>query len=276
MLILFGAVMLFASLYIKKIESSSYPSVHDPYSNISPKTKIKYPYAKRNNRKEGIIERKRKLFGDQKIDLISASIVNLEATKNKIENYNCAFYVNEQSRIKLEIRELETNYKMEPLKKDYIADLHTFSWPSTIPLHYKIGLHDLLPLARILGARNTTVVPVVLYYDKPINSDVVYNFCILPQYRVKRLIYSIYEATSNSFIFSNTLFNLPRAKMQWLKWNGRNFKDEAIHDGNYYLSVRCLFSSRKSKKDNLELTWNYNFYHFSNLLNHKKLRNTNQ
>ncbi len=63
--------------------------------------------------------------------LLSASVENSELKPVSLQppNYKLGLYVNEPSKLIIEVREFDYVYKMEPLKKDYEKGKTIFTWP---------------------------------------------------------------------------------------------------------------------------------------------------
>lgn len=131
----------------------------------------KYKYKNYGDRREGIVPRTQLVTGE-KLDLIAAKIENLEKvpTGSIPSQYRLGFYLAESARLKIEVREFEHSYKMQPTLKIYPPGCDAFKWPSKIPLHYGIDLDRLFPLSEIRGSGGSTIVPIVLFYERPFQS----------------------------------------------------------------------------------------------------------
>jgi len=228
--------------------------------------KVEYPYKKYRDRKEGII-RKKQLVAAEKLVLISAAIENLESIEKeyKPNEYKLAFYLKESAKLKIAVSEFENYYKMQPLQEVYSPGPNHFSWPSEIPEYFNIALDDLLTLANIRGSRSTTIVPIVLYYEKPQNTDVRYRFSFIPFKRITLLEYNIYKLHKKEPIFTRTLRNIPRERITHIRWNGKDARNKKVSSGLFILNIKATFKSSQSSIYAKTVTLNYNFYHIANL-----------
>lgn len=228
-----------------------------------------YPYKKFENRKEGLIKKKTLVAGE-KLVLISTSIENQEIIPNNVTSYNLGFYLNDSAKIKIEVREFEHYYKMEPLQNNYGPGIQTFSWPSEIPGYYKINLIDLFPLAKISGSGIFKIVPIVLYYEQPSSADLFYRFGFIPNNTIKQLEYNIYRLKQKEPIFTCILKELIKDKIFYIRWNGKNNQNNPVPTDPLILNIKATFKSTPGREIRREVTLNYHFYHFVDLLKQKE------
>lgn len=233
--------------------------------------KPRYPYKKYESRKEGIVKKKQLVAGE-KLVLISAAIDNFESRPKKdAAVYNLGFYLKESARVKIEVREFENYYKMQPLRIVYPPGPNSFSWPSTIPRYYEIALEDLFALAKIRGSGSNLILPIVLYYEKPQNPDMSYRFCFIPYKTINLLEYKIYNLLSKQLIFTKTLKDLPREKIICVRWNGKDKNNNPVVSGLLNLNIKATFKAPPGSVIHKTVTLNYQFYHFANLIKHELL-----
>ena len=235
---------------------------------------LKYPYKKYEDRKEGLIKKKTLVAGE-KLVLISTSIENQEIIPKNVTSYNLGFYLKDSANIKIEVREFDYYYKMEPLQNKYSPGIQTFSWPSEIPDYYKINLIDLFPLAKISGSRIFKIVPIVLYYEQPRSADLIYRFGFIPNHTIKQLEYNIYRPNQDEPIFTGILKELIKDKIFHIRWNGKDNQNNPIPTESLILNVKATFKSSPGSEIRREVTLNYHFYHFADLLQQKGFSKNN-
>lgn len=231
----------------------------NPKNTLQAQT-IEYPYKKYKDRKEGLIKKKTLVAGE-KLVLISASIENKEVIPKNATLYSLGFYLKDSSKIKMEVREFDHYYKMEPLQDKYQPGLQTFSWPSEIPNYYNINLVDLFPLARISGAGILKIAPIMLYYENPKSTDLIYRFGFIPNNTIKKLEYSIYQSGKNEPLFIGNLRDLVREKIFHIQWNSKDNQNCPIPSGLLILNIKATFKSTPGSEVKREVTLNYQFYH---------------
>lgn len=219
-----------------------------------------YPYKKYENRKEGLVPKKTLVAGE-KLVLISASIENKEVIPKNATLYSLGFYLKDSSKIKMEVREFDHYYKMEPLQDKYQPGIQTFSWPSEIPNYYNINLVDLFPLARISGAGILKIVPIVLYHNNPRSTDLIYRFGFIPNNTIKELEYSIYQSGKDEPLFIGKLRDLVSEKIFHIQWNSKDNQNRRVPTGPLILNIKATFRSAPGSEVRREVTLNYQFYH---------------
>ena len=228
--------------------------------------KPKFPYKKYGDRKEGLIINKKKLVSG-KVNLISALLENQEIIHDEnIPQYNLGFYSSDSAKIKIEVWEYNHYYKMEPLRKTYNPGIHTFSWPSAIPLYYDIGLNDLFPLAKTRGSEGQKIIPIILYYQKPHAPSINYKFSLISNTTIIALEYKIYKLASNEPIFTARRKDLPGDKIFHIRWNGKDNQNNPVPTDLLILNIKATFKSKIRR----EVILNYHFYHFADLLKQKE------
>jgi len=231
-----------------------------------------YPYKKYADRKEGIIP-PRHLVAGEKLDLIAAKIENLEKvpTGSIPSQYRLGFYLTETARLKLEVREFEHYYKMQPIQEVYPPGPNIFKWPSKIPLHYGIDLAELFPLSEIWGSGGSTLVPIVLYYERPFNPEMTYKFSFAAYKPISVLEYKI-EDRHERLIFTRKLQDLSD-KIIHIQWNGRDINNKPVASGLLRLNIKATFKPPPGSIEYKTVTLNYQFYHFAELLWQELLTN---
>ena len=226
---------------------------------------LKYPYKKYQDRKEGLIKKKTLVAGE-KLVLISATMENQEKIPKNITKYNLGFYLKDSAKIKIEVREFDHYYKMEPLQNKYRIGIQTFSWPSEIPGYYNINLIDLFPLAKISCPGIFKIVPIVLYYEQPSSPDLIYRFGFIPNNTIKQLEYNIYRTDKDEPIFTGMLKELIKDKIFHIRWNGKDNQNNPVATDPLILNIKATFKSSPGSEIRREVTLNYHFYHFADLL----------
>jgi hypothetical protein len=232
----------------------------------------KYSYRQYEDRKEGIVKSKEPVAGE-KLVLISAAIENNETIpKDNISLYNLGFWLQDTSRVLVVARELEKSYQMEPLRRDYPAGSNQFSWPSEIPLYYKITIKDLLPLAKVIGSgapQIQQIVPLVLYYKEPQSTEVSYSFSLIGYRTIRELKYEIYRSDSLRLVYSGQSNNLRADKPFQIRWHGKDQTNKTAKNGLYTLVVEARFSAPPGETPPPPVFVNCQFYHYSELLKSK-------
>jgi hypothetical protein len=228
-----------------------------------------YPYKKYENRKEGLVAKKTLVAGE-KLVLISASMENQEIVPKNVASYNLGFYLKDSAKIKIEVREFDRYYKMEPLQDEYKPGIQTFSWPSEIPIYYNIGLTDLFPLAKISGAGILEIIPIVLYYEHPRSPDLIYRFGFIPNNAIRVLEFNIYKSGRNEPLFTGTLKDLLTEKVFHILWSGKDNQNNPVPSGLHVLNIKATFKSAPGSEVKKEVTLNYHFYHFADLFKQKE------
>jgi len=237
-----------------------------------------YPYKRYENRKEGLVKSKQLVAGE-KLVLLSAAIENNEAMpRTSFNQYRLAFCLPETSQVKIVVREFEKVYKdvrmeyrMEPLQDEYPSGTNQFSWPAEIPLYYKLTVDDLVPLATMPGSEFDTIVPLLLFYAAPMNSEVSYRFCFFPLQTISVLEYKIYRAKPLELVYSAKLRDLPGEQKTYLRWPGKNQNNQLANSGLYNLVIEATFRplpGTNAKK----LTTTYQFYHDAEIMRKSKVR----
>jgi len=234
----------------------------------------KYPYKKYEDRKEGLIKKKTLVAGE-KLVLISTSIANQEIIPQNVTSYKLGFYLKDSANIKIEVREFDHYYKMEPLQNKYRPGIQTFSWPSEIPDYYRINLNDLFPLAKISGPEIFKIVPIVLYYEQPRSADLIYRFGFIPKNTIKQLEYNIYRPNQNEPLFTGTLKELIRDKIFHIRWNGKDHQNNPVPTAWIILNIKAKFKSPPGSEIRREVTLNYHLYHFTDFLKQKGFSKNN-
>ena len=236
-----------------------------PLTSHDNKLYAQYTSQKRGDRKEGIIK-KRQLVAGERLTLVGAAIDLIEPLPaNKIpDEFNLGVYLQESTKVKIEVREFKEYYKMQPLKMTYNSGKTTFSWPAKIPHHYNINLGDLYPLAKIRQAGKTKILPIALFYDKPRSTEVNYKFCFSPQKSIARLEYKIYQTQTGRLIFSGEMTDLLRDRIFCIRWNGKNSSNRSIKNGLYTLVVKATFVRAPGRATAKTVAVDTEFYHFNN------------
>ena len=229
-----------------------------------------YPYKRytdtKPHRKEGITKRRELVSAEAKIELISAIIENPESA-HTYENitYNLGFYLPEDIRAKVVVKEFEQSYQMELVKRDFVFGLFQFSWPSEIARYYDITLNDLFPLAKVLPSGSQKIIPVVLYTQTPRELEISYRFGIVPYSAVSVLEYSIYHTESLELIYSAILGDLRADREVSIDWNSRDQENNKVQNGQYDLVIEATFKPSPGTPA-FKVTSTYHFYHYSDLL----------
>lgn len=225
----------------------------------------KYPYSEYPDRYEGIVK-DFKLVKGEKIFLISATIDNKEISPIKPSKYNACFYLQEPASVDIELKDIEKSYLMTPRQSDYPSQVNCFSWPSEIPLHYKITLTDFDPLAIIEKYDMTTVVPLILYCNKPKCDQIIYNFCFIPKSTISVLNYKIKNFRTEETVFTGRLVNLGMDDKFYIKWYGKNDANIPEKSAWYYINIESEFKPPRGEKIGPVVNLNVKFYHFAELL----------
>ncbi len=226
----------------------------------------RYPYREYRDRKEGIIEDIEFVSG-QKLVLISANIENQEPKPGKLPGlYYLGFYLNKPARLNIEVKENRKSYLMRPSQQVYSRGPNIFAWPSKISAYYKISLMDLFPLVESYDSEISTIIPIALFYKKPTNKELVYNFCFIPQSKIKVVEYKIYSLTSNELVASGKLNDLEMDKEFYIQWNSTDRRNANVSDGDYLLNIKSFFEPPLGSTFSPPVTLNYKFYHYAELL----------
>ena len=231
----------------------------------------KYPYKKYKDRKEGLIKKK-KLVAGEKLVLISAAVENIEkiSADSKPSQYNLGLYLNESACLQIEVREFDVYYKMQPLQFNYKRGVNIFSWPAEIPMYYNIGLNNLYPLAKTRGADKIRIVPILLFYQKPQSTGVIYIFSLIPNKTIKELEYNIHRPEQQEYVYTAKLNDLLKDKIFQIRWNGMDSQNKPVTSGLLTLNIKATFKSSPGSEIRKEVTLNYHFYHFADLLKQKE------
>jgi len=260
---------LFMSSFIICLEANiSIPCFNIDESNILYAQDARYPFKRYDDpkRKEGIIQSRKLVSGEEKLDLISAYIENDESKPpGGASWYHLAFFVPETSQIRVVVQEPKNSYVMEPAQKVYPSGTFKFSWPSKIVDYYEIALTDLLPLAKVATSGDRRIVPLVLFYQKPQDPELRFNFCFIPYTAVSLIEYNIYESETLELIYSDSLSNLPANDKVCLFWNGKNQENEKVKSSLYQITMEATFAPKLgtlAKKVNST----YEFYLYNDLL----------
>ena len=225
-----------------------------------------YPYSKYPDRKEGIVAQ-RQLVSGEKLVLVSAAIENSEPPpKLEPSTYRLGFYLEKRSRVEVIVREFENLYKMEPLRRDYEAGINVFAWPAEIPRNYDITIANLQPIGIVSGSGDERIVPVALFYDKPKNAELAYRFCFMPQQAIAVLEYKIYSSKSLEPIYTGTMRDLVAEKRAYLRWHGKDQKNNIAINGLYNLYIEATFRPAPGGLA-VKVSFKFQFYHFSEILN---------
>ena len=226
----------------------------------------KYPYKEFKNRNEGIVK-DIELIAGERLDLLSSTVENIEKRPGtNPQLYNLAFYLAESVSVDIDVKEIKKSYLMRPTQRQYSDGLNIFSWPAKIPSYYHINLDKLFPIAEIYDSEINTVVPLILYYKKPINKILLYKFCFRAQSPIEKLVYKIFKLSSHLLIYEKKLGNLD--DFFFINWNGKN-KENITQDNDwYYLSIRAEFESFPGSTYKPTVTLNYKFFHFKNIIQH--------
>ncbi len=225
---------------------------------------LKYPYQNYGDRREGIVP-KRRLVAGERLDLIAAQIENLERVPTGLtpNRYKLGFYLIDSTRLKIEVREFEHSYKMQPTREIYPPGLNVFAWPSEIPMYYGIVLANLLPISVDRKPEGNTIVPIILYYNRPYNSEMRYIFSFEAYKPISVLEYKIVD-THERLIFTKRLQDL--REIIHLHWNGRDLNNVPVASGVLRLNVRACFRPPPGASVSPCITLNYKFYHVPDLL----------
>ena len=258
---------IFISLFIFQVDLSIINS--GSIINVLQAQTPTYPYKKYNNRKEGLVPKKTLVAGE-KLVLISSSLENQETIPPNISSYSLGFYLEDSAKLKLEVREFNHYYKMEPLQDKYQPGIQTFSWPSEIPNYFHINLVDLFPLARISGAGILKIVPIVLYYENPKSNDLIYRFGFIPNNTIKELEYSIYKSDEDKPVFTGTLKDLISERIFHIQWNSKDNQNHPVPSGLLILNIKATFRSTPGSEVKKVVTLNYQFYHVVDFFRQKK------
>lgn len=231
-----------------------------------------YPYKKYKDRKEGLIKKKTLVAGE-KLVLVGAAIDNSEniPANSQPAEYKLGFYLEEPTRVKIEVREFGSYYKMQPIQVSYKQGSNTFSWPSEIPLYYGIGLKDLYPLAKIRGRGTSKIVPIVLYHKNPESAEMSYSFAFIPNKAITELEYNILKSGSSEPVFNGKLMDLLREKIFYLRWSGKDMSGKPVASDSFVLTLKATFQPPPGSADFKTLTLSYRFYHFADLLKQREL-----
>lgn len=236
-------------------------------SLTSPANKLyaQYTYKKRGDRKEGIVSR-RQLVAGERLVLVGAAINLIEPfPEDDIpDEFKLGVYLQDSAKVKIEMREFNEYYKMQPLKMVYGGGRTIFPWPSEIPLHYNIKLEDLYPLAKVYQAGKTTILPIALFYDTPQNIIPNYNFCYNPSRSISRLEYNIYQTQTEKLIFSGEMNDLLRERIFCIRWNGKDSSNHSVKSGLYTLIVKATFVRAPGRATAKTVALDTEFYHFNN------------
>ncbi len=239
---------------------------------------LQYPYKKYENRAEGLVK-SRQLVEGEKLELLSAAIENNEAMpKAGVDKFHLAFCLQGTSRVKIIVREFEKVYKdvkmeyrMVPLQNQYPSGTNQFSWPAEIPLHYKLTIDDLVPLATAPGSEFDTIVPLLLFYAAPMNSAVSYRFCFFPLQTVSGLEYKIYRANPLEPVYSDKLRDLPGEQKIYLRWPGKDQSNKPAGSGLYNLVIAATFRALPGTNAK-KMTATYQFYHDAEIMKKSQVR----
>jgi len=238
----------------------------------------KYRYTRYQDRKEGLVKAKQLVAGE-KLVLLSAAIENNEPMPTtSFAQYHFAFCLQDTSTVKIVVREFEKvyrqeemEYRLEPLQNKYPAGTNQFSWPAEIPLYYKLTVNDLIPLATAPGSEFDTIVPLLLFYAAPMNSEISYRFCFFPLQTISVLDYKIYRAKPLELVYSAKLRELRGEEKAYLRWPGKNQNNQPVNSGLYNLVVEATFRplpGANAKK----LTTTYQFYHDAEIMRNFRAR----
>ncbi len=228
-------------------------------------SKPKFPYENYGDRKEGIVKSK-ELVGGQKIELVSASIETEEPASISASHYNLAYYSPDSFRIRLVVREFENLYRMEPIFSTFPAGLRKFSWPSQIPLYYKIPITKLSPFAEVAGSAGEKIIPVLIYNTEPQDISLRYRFCYVPHLAVLVLEYEIYESNHLSPVYTGTpRRDLDKEKVECLDWDGKDKNNKMVKDGWYYWAIKVTFKPAPGGNP-IIINLNHQFYHYAEIL----------
>ncbi len=226
----------------------------------------KYAYQQYDDRKEGIIKSSQLVAGERLV-LVAATIANNEPLPQQNGNqYHLGFYLKDSAKLSIEVWEFEKRYKMEPLENKWNSGLQQFAWSPEIPRYYNIALKDLFPLAKIAGSHNQKIIPVVLYYVKPQDTEVSYYFYFVAQDEVSTLTYKIYDTQTETprLVFSDTLSDLRAHERIRVRWRGKDRNNLAVKSGWYSLLLEAKFKVRPP------VTSEYQFYHHTGLLQEER------
>ena len=225
-----------------------------------------YPYKEYADRREGIIRREQLVAGE-KLLLISATIESSEPPPAAgISSYNLKFYVQDTARVSVEVWEYDKSYKMEPFLRSYPTGLAKFSWSSEIPLHYKIALKDLYPLAKTLDMGQPTYLPVALYYNRPEQHGQLYSFGLAPLKSIASLEFGFYSSQASNPAHSGSMRDLQKGQKILIQWNGKNLSNQMMDDGFYTLVITATYAPRPGTHPRPPITTQYRFYHQRELL----------
>lgn len=261
-----GVFCFSASLFvlITLFTGANWPG--SPYTLYAQDKKYLFKEYTDPDRMEGIVRREQLVSGE-KLLLIAATIESsVPEQANNIHSYNLKFYVNDAARVSIEVWEYEKSYKMEPLQKFYPAGLAKFSWPTEIPLYYKIALRDLFPVAKTSNTSQTIYMPIALYYTNPERRGQFYSFALTPLKNIDSLQYAFYKLQSSQPLHSGRPKNIKKDQKIFIQWNGKDQDNKMAGSGLYALVIMTNYKPKPGTNPKPPITTQYQFYHNLDLL----------
>lgn len=249
------------------------PALFDAISHIGISSQLhaqpqKYEYKVYENRKEGVTKSS-ELVAGEKLVLLGASLSpqdSLFQSRVSATDFHLRFCLNSAARFRIRVRELQTSYQMEPLKRQYAAGQNAFSWPSEIIAYYNIATDALLPLAKVPQAGLAKVVPILLSQDTTAAKNLHYRFVFLPRRDVREITYKIYNLDTKELIYSRTLRDYVANQKIILSWDGKKADGQPVVSGRYAIIVKVAFQRAPGASEETITNDGFEFYHCADLI----------
>ena len=112
----------------------------------------------------------------------------------------------------------------------------------------------------------TTIVPLVLFRNRPVADSLVYIFCLIPQQPIERLVYKINTFKTDQLVYNSQLTELDQEQPFYIIWDGKDNGNTSQKSGWYYLNIEALFEPTLDDTLGTSVPINYKFYHKKELL----------
>jgi hypothetical protein len=220
-----------------------------------------FPFRQYPDRREGIVPDREPVSAGARFDLISAYIENAEEKPGENSKYyNLGFYLGEASDVNVEVNEYKIRYKMEPLKIHYSSGFNTFRWPAKIPAALDIDLKKLKPLAKTIQSSRMRVVPIVLFYSKPLIDELKYTFALISKSSLIKMNYKIFESRTLNIVYSGELKDFAANEMITINWDAKDANQNRVESGLYILNTEAIYPGPPGRGAQA-VTNNFEFYH---------------